>query len=812
MAKKQSSNPAAGLNKKDQQLFSEFLKQQVKGTKETSTAQEKLNKNLEDARSIQDEILSNEQAILAVVEKRKSAESKINDLSTKLVDLQKEHEKTGSKEAATGIKRLENQIKQYKKQKDIYTETAKAYNLNRKALKDAKKNNEVQKEHLELLKEASDHASELVEKYEGILEPFEELDDAIKKLPGGEFLSKALGVDNLKEKMQDAIVERITEGKMAGKGMMASLGPLIPLLVAALALYKAFEFDKELTKFSKDLDISKDAAYDLSIEAEHIAHDMHLVGATGKEVEATLVAMRQEFGVMANEHSNELVKSVTALQTQMGLSAEEAFALNGTATLLNMSLEELSAEAGTLGEGLIGSKQTLKEMSKLPKSIVVAFKGTSKELEKAVIKGKLLGLSLDKVAKIGEGMLDIESSIEKQFTAQVLTGKQINLNAAREYALTGQYAKLQDEIVSQAGSLDEFQKMGPLQQKAMADALGMSTQEMTEILTKQKELTENYGLSASRAEEIMNMDAESAKNLKDKEKTYFQMLQEEKNQKEASAKFQESLNKLMMAFEKIAFPIVEVLGVAFDGIAVVVDGITSGVAAILTPIQMVQDSIKSIFDGSKSIGDVWNGLGTTLQTFLGVFTGLLAVQQIYVAWKERELIAARATEALEKAKLVWQEAQQIAQGAIAAIQQKGLLRTIGEAAMTAFKSAAAVPFVGPLLGAAAAAGAVALGMKYMNDGVINPKGGMVVSGPEGSIGLNKDDSVVAGTDLFGDKPANNASSNNGEVVALLKELIAKVSQPTVIKFGSKTIEEFESQINMRKSYTSQIDRGYGATS
>jgi hypothetical protein len=95
----------------------------------------------------------------------------------------------------------------------------------------------------------------------------------------------------------------------------------------------------------------------------------------------------------------------------------------------------------------------------------------------------------------------------------------------------------------------------------------------------------------------------------------------------------------------------------------------------------------------------------------------------------------------------------------------------------------------------------------MHDGVINPRGGMVVSGPEGSINLNEKDSIIAGTNLGG-----SGNNSNGEVVALLKELIAKVSQPTVIKFGSKTIEEFETQINMRKSYTSQIDRGYGATS
>jgi len=50
------------------------------------------------------------------------------------------------------------------------------------------------------------------------------------------------------------------------------------------------------------------------------------------------------------------------------------------------------------------------------------------------------------------------------------------------------------------------------------------------------------------------------------------------------------------------------------------------------------------------------------------------------------------------------------------------------------------------------------------------------------------------------------------VNASIQELIKKVDQPTVIKFGTKTIDEFESQINLKKSYSSQTDRGYGAFS
>ena len=133
-----------------------------------------------------------------------------------------------------------------------------------------------------------------------------------------------------------------------------------------------------------------------------------------------------------------------------------------------------------------------------------------------------------------------------------------------------------------------------------------------------------------------------------------------------------------------------------------------------------------------------------------------------------------------------------------AIKNKNLFKTIGDAAMTAFKSAAAIPFIGPILGAAAAASAVALGMKYMSDGVIGPGGEMVVSGPKGSIQLDKNDSIIAGTNLMGNgkkkegkttqQPTQTSQSSVDmtQTNALLQQLISVIqSGGTVTLDGQK---------------------------
>jgi hypothetical protein len=123
----------------------------------------------------------------------------------------------------------------------------------------------------------------------------------------------------------------------------------------------------------------------------------------------------------------------------------------------------------------------------------------------------------------------------------------------------------------------------------------------------------------------------------------------------------------------------------------------------------------------------------------------------------------------------------------ALLEKQGLMRSVGIAAMKVISSLSAIPVVGVALGIAAAAGVAALAYKYMNDGIVSPTSGgsgygdRVLYGPEGAISFNNKDTIVAGTNLFGNDVASGpdagkASGGGGPVVAELQRVSALLQQ------------------------------------
>ena len=219
--------------------------------------------------------------------------------------------------------------------------------------------------------------------------------------------------------------------------IMASFSPLKILeVVSSLILSTFFDLDKSTGKLAKNLGMSYDEAKAIKKEFTGISEDADNIFITTKSLTATFENLSTRFGVTAG-FSEELLKSQTELVKQAGYSEESAAEIAKFSLLTDKTSKDITASAlGTvkalnMQEGLtLNEKAILEDVLKTSSAIQLSFNNSVDDLAAAGFEAKKLGLNLDQVDAIAASLLDFESSIASELEAELLLGKNINLEKA----------------------------------------------------------------------------------------------------------------------------------------------------------------------------------------------------------------------------------------------------------------------------------------------------------------------------------------------------------------------------------------------
>jgi len=225
----------------------------------------------------------------------------------------------------------------------------------------------------------------------------------------------------------------------------------------------------------------------------------------------TLVGLTDQFGLNANAAFDAInIQEASELRELLGLSAEEANNLAFFAQASGGNLKEAAADIYEGGNGLVSQKKILQDIGKVTPGIAMSFRGNVKALGNAANQAKLLGLNLQQVDNIAQGLLDIEQSLTAEFEAEVITGKQLNLERARFFALTNDIEGVTREIANNQEVLDTFATGTRIEQEAIAKSLNMSRDQMSQMLFEQQIIA---GATAQEAAARTGMNIEDAKRL-----------------------------------------------------------------------------------------------------------------------------------------------------------------------------------------------------------------------------------------------------------------------------------------------------------
>lgn len=204
----------------------------------------------------------------------------------------------------------------------------------------------------------------------------------------------------------------------------------------------------------------------------------------------TATALTQQFGFAADAvFSQDTIEAASKLQVLMGMSAEEA---GNAAALSKINGSELKDQSQSIldqvgaynktNQSALNNKTILKDVYATSQTIQLSLGGSTKKITDANIAARALGLSLKEVEGISDSLLDIESSIASEFEAEVITGKQLNLEAARYYALQNDLEGVAKEIGNNQEILNTFAKGNRIEQEAIAKAMGLSKDQISKMI------------------------------------------------------------------------------------------------------------------------------------------------------------------------------------------------------------------------------------------------------------------------------------------------------------------------------------------
>jgi hypothetical protein len=369
----------------------------------------------------------------------------------------------------------------------------------------------------------------------------------IKSLGKIPFIGSFLKTDEAITEMRALAKEGASTAKIITAGFSKAFEGLSTgaMALAAFKFFKdaAFKADQQVTELAKSLGVGKDQANGLRQNFVEYARSSGEAFVTTNRLIKAQSELTQELGV-AGKYTGKQAEDFSRLTELIGLSASEAGKLARLSVVNGTSIENTtksiirgSVAAQQSNRISIDQRTILKDVANLSEGILIKFQGNPEALGRAVVEARRLGTTLDQIDKIGESLLNWESSIENQLKAQLLTGKSLNLEKARYAALTGDQITLTREVSNQVGSLNDFQKMNVITQRSLAEAFGLSRDELSKILLEQEKFNKLGDVSKMTLEDQL-------KALRAQGEPLDSVLYKQIQQQSAQEKFNNAVEKL----------------------------------------------------------------------------------------------------------------------------------------------------------------------------------------------------------------------------------------------------------------------------
>jgi hypothetical protein len=337
----------------------------------------------------------------------------------------------------------------------------------------------------------------------------------LKKIP---ILGDLLNIDKALENMRSKANESNNTFKILGAGIKGAFegieraSIILGLLAAAKKIFDfikdaMFGASKLVAQFRRDFGVSAKSAeeirqrtYDIAQNSKNLADTEGLIVITQAQIVKSLEQANLALGVQMDltsalgDAGQKLLTQSTILRDNFNLEEEAIAGVTQESIRTGKAVEKITKSS--LGNvALIGQQKGLNLdnnkllaiAAKTAGSLRSSFKDNTAEIAKGVAQLQLMGMTLEDTKKISSGLLDFETSISNQISAELLTGKQFNLERARLLALNRDYVGVGKEIVKQGMTSNYLNGLNKIQLEDQAKLFNLNSDELTDIVRKQEQ-------------------------------------------------------------------------------------------------------------------------------------------------------------------------------------------------------------------------------------------------------------------------------------------------------------------------------------
>jgi len=418
--------------------------------------------------------------------------------------------------------------------------------------------------------------------------------------------------------------------KVIGKNLIENLTD--PLAVAKFLGDQLFEAlkrsDAATADMAKGLNMSYGEALATRKELEEMASASGNNFVNTRGMQESLMAINKSLGTNV-ALSGDMLVQFTEMREMAGFTNEELQGVAAISLTTGKSMNDVTGEfmaqakISALQNGvLLNEKDLLKDIGKVSAATTLSLGKNPTLIGEAVATAKSLGMELSKVESIADSLLDFESSIASELEAELLLGKDINLEKARQAALNNDLATVAKEISDQIGSSAEFSKMNRIQQEALAKSVGMNREDLAKTLFVQEQLTGLTGDAAKEQEDLLNKRIEEVGLAQAQKELAEGGVEGLREQAGMADKFKATMEKVQELFVMLAQPILVV--------ADLLSPILEVVGFLVQKISEFKDIIGAIAIGFGAVQLINMAMSGTLLTNLGLM------------WQQASALAAQA--------------------------------------------------------------------------------------------------------------------------------------------------------------------------